>query len=180
MKFDIFRKFRYEAQNFWAETLGGNLGRKPWAETLGGNLGRKPWAETLGGNLGRKPWAETLGGNLGRKPWAETLGGNLGRKPWAETLGGNLGRKPWAETLGGNLWAKQTGHKSLFLMGLFLGIFVLLSLRVSLEARGNSSETTDDTVLIGKAEADIFNETGYPIVKKPITLKGFLRPGMAT
>ena len=55
-------------------------------------------------------------------------------------------------------------------MGLFLGVF-LLSLHVSLEARGSSNDT-DDTALIGKAEADIFNETGYPIVKKPITLSG--------
>ena len=50
----------------------------------------------------------------------------------------------------------------------FLGLFLALS--VSLEARGSSK--SDDTSLIGEAEADIFNETGYPIVKKPVTLTG--------
>ena len=56
---------------------------------------------------------------------------------------------------------------------LLLALFGLsgLSMGVSLEARGSKS-ATDDTALIGKAEADIFNETGYPIVKKSITLSG--------
>ena len=61
------------------------------------------------------------------------------------------------------IWAKLWALLLLSLFGLSLG--------VSLEARGSKSGT-DDTALIGKAEADIFNETGYPIVKKPITLSG--------
>ena len=60
---------------------------------------------------------------------------------------------------------KQT---KLWALMALLGLFLALSF--SLEARGSSN--SDDTSLIGEAEADIFNETGYPIVKKPITLTG--------
>ena len=39
-------------------------------------------------------------------------------------------------------------------------------------AAGGRKSEAGDTSLIGKDEADIFNKTGYPIVKKPITLSG--------
>ena len=65
------------------------------------------------------------------------------------------------------IWAKIRALLLLACLGFSLG----LSLCVSLEARGSNS-ATENTALIGKAEADIFNETGYPIVKTPITLSG--------
>ena len=36
---------------------------------------------------------------------------------------------------------------------------------------GDGEDAESSGLLIGEAEADIFNETGYPIVKEPITLK---------
>ena len=61
-------------------------------------------------------------------------------------------------------------HKYIFRILIAAICSVLLGL--PLLARGSSSKADSDALLISETEAGIFNKTGYPIVKTPITLSG--------